>query len=49
MTAQLRPHLDKWLNYLLIDYKQNTMREKEECSTLPVLQVKLSALSCLIF
>lgn len=49
MTAQPRPHLDKRLNYLLIEYKQNTMRQKEKCSTPPVLQGKLRALSCLIF
>lgn len=28
LTAQLRPHLDKWPNYLLIEYKQNTMGGK---------------------
>lgn len=30
VTAQLRSHLDKWLNYLLIEYKQNTIGEKGE-------------------
>lgn len=30
LTAQLRSHLDKRLNYLLIEYKQNTIGEKGE-------------------
>ena len=32
INAQPGLHRDKWLNYLLIEYKQNTMGEKEKCS-----------------
>lgn len=32
VNAQSRLHHDKWLNYLLIEYKQNTMGDQEKCS-----------------
>ena len=32
INAQPGLRRDKWLNYLVIEYKRNTMGEKEKCS-----------------